>query len=45
MSKDAVGKNQFKRLDMYRTAIRDKVSRAINSDELDHIFNTDGIIE
>ena len=44
MSKDALGKNQFKRLDMYRTAIRDKVSHAINTDELDHIFDTDGII-
>lgn len=45
MSKDAIGKNQFKRLDMYRTAIRDKVSHAINTDELDHIFDTDGVIE
>jgi hypothetical protein len=27
---------------MYRTAIRDKVSHAINTDELDHIFDTDG---
>ena len=45
MRKDAVGKNQFKRLDMYRTAIRDKVSHAINTDELDHIFDTDGVIE
>ena len=44
MSKDAAGKNQFKRLDMYRTAIRDKVSHAINTDELDPIFDTDGII-
>ena len=44
MSKDAAGKNQFKRLDMYRTAIRDKVSHAMNTDELDHIFDTDGII-
>lgn len=44
MSKDAAGKNQFKRLDMYRTAIRDKVSHAINTDELDHIFDTDGVI-
>lgn len=44
MSKDAAGKNQFKRLDMYRTAICDKVSHAINTDELDHIFDTDGII-
>lgn len=45
MSKDAIGKNQFKRLDMYRTAIRNKVSHAINTDELDHIFDTDGVIE
>ena len=45
ISKDAAGRNQFKRLDMYRTAIRDKVSHAINTDELDHIFDTDGVIE
>lgn len=45
MSKDAAGRDQFKRLDMYRTAIRDKISHAINTDELDHIFDTDGIIE
>lgn len=45
MSKDTIGQNQFKRLDMYRTAIRDKVSRAINTDALDHIFAMDGIIE
>lgn len=45
MSKDAVGKDRFRRLDMYRTAIRDKVSRAINTDELDHIFDTDGFFE
>lgn len=44
MSKDAAGRSQFKRLDMYRTAIRDKVSHAINTDELDHIFDTDGVI-
>jgi type III restriction enzyme len=44
MSKDALGKNQFRRLDMYRTVIRDKVSHAINTDELDHIFDTDGVI-
>ena len=45
MSKDAAGRDQFKRLKMYRTVIRDKVSHAINTDELDHIFDTDGIIE
>lgn len=45
MSKDAVGNHKFKRLDMSKTAIRDKVSHAINTDELDHIFDTDGVIE
>ena len=45
MSKDAVGNHKFKRLDMSKTAIRDKVSHVINTDELDHIFDTDGVIE
>lgn len=45
MSKDAAGNQKFKRLDMSKTAIRDKVSRAINTDELDHIFDVDGVIE
>lgn len=45
MSKDAVGNHKFKRLDMSKTAIRDKVIHAINIDELDHIFDTDGVIE
>ncbi len=44
-SKDAAGKERFKRLDMYRTAIRDKVLHAVNNDELDHIFDTDGFFE
>ena len=42
MSKDAVGHNRFKRLDMAMSAVRDKVSRAMTNDELDHIFDTDG---
>lgn len=42
MGKDAAGKNRFKRLDMSKSAIRDKVSHAMSNDELDHIFNTDG---
>jgi type III restriction enzyme len=33
---------KFKRLDMSKSAIRDKVKQAINDDELTHIFNTDG---
>lgn len=42
MGKDAAGKNKFKRLDMSRSATRDKVSHAMTIDELDHIFDTDG---
>ncbi len=45
MSKNAAGRDQFRRLDMYRTTVRDKVSHAISTDELDHIFDTDGVIE
>ena len=45
MSKDAAAKDRFRRLDMYQTAIRDKVSCAINTDELDHIFDTDGFLD
>ena len=42
MAKDISGKDRFKRLDMSMSTVRDKVSRAINNDELDHIFDTDG---
>lgn len=45
MSKDVAGNHKFKRLDMSKSAVRDKVSHAINTDELDHIFDTDGVIE
>lgn len=40
--KDAAGKERFKRLDMAKGAVRQKVLSAINNDELDHIFDTDG---
>lgn len=40
--KDAAGYDRFKRLDMAKSAVRDKVSRAMTNDELDHIFDTDG---
>ncbi len=40
--KDAAGKERFKRLDMAKGVIRQKVLSAINNDELDHIFDTDG---
>jgi len=42
MGKDPAGHNRFKRLDMARSLIRDKVSHAMTNDELDHIFDTDG---
>lgn len=42
MSKDAAGNDRFRRLDMYRSVVRDKVIHAVNTDELDHIFETDG---
>jgi type III restriction enzyme len=45
MSKDAAGNNRFKRLDMYQSAVRDKVTYANNTDELDHIFDTDGFFD
>lgn len=40
--KDSTGKDRFKRLDMAKGAVRSKVLAAINNDELDHIFDTDG---
>ena len=42
MGRDAAGNNRFKRLDMAKGAVRNKVLAAINNDELDHIFDTDG---
>ncbi|WP_026653300.1 DEAD/DEAH box helicase [Butyrivibrio proteoclasticus] len=43
--KDAAGKDRFKRLDMAKGAIRNKVLAAVNNDELDHIFDTDGVFQ
>ena len=42
MSGDSAKNKRFKRLDMSKSAIRDKVSHAMSNDELDHIFDTDG---
>lgn len=42
MGTDPAGKKRFRRLDMYRSMIRDKVSHAVSNDELDHIFENDG---
>lgn len=41
--KDSAGKIRFKRLDLSQGAVRDKVLKAQNTDELDHIFETNGI--
>lgn len=41
MGKDSAGNKRFKRLDMSKSAVRDKVSHAMSNDELDHIFDTD----
>lgn len=41
--KDPAGKIRFKRLDLSQGAVRDKVLKAQNTDELDHIFEADGI--
>ena len=40
--KDASGKDRFKRLDLAKGSVRNKVLAATNNDELDHIFDTDG---
>ena len=45
IGKDAAGENRFKRLDLAKGSIRNKVLDAINTDELDHIFDTDGVFE
>lgn len=43
--KDSAGRDCFKRLDMTKGQIRQKVLAAINTDELDHIFDMDGVTE
>ena len=40
--RDAAGRNRFKRLDLSKGAVREKVLRAQTDDELKHIFDTDG---
>lgn len=42
MGKDSAGRNRFKRLDMSKGVVRDKVKQAINDEELGHVFDTDG---
>lgn len=43
MGKDVVKNKRFKRLDMSKSAIRDKVSHAMTNEELDRIFDQEGI--
>lgn len=43
MDKDIAGNKRFKRLDMSRGAIREKVLKATTIDEINHIFDTDGV--
>jgi len=45
MAKNAAGQNTFKRLDMSKGSVRKKVMKAINTDELDHIFDEFGFFE
>lgn len=45
MSKDDANNRRFKRLNLAKGLIRNKVLSAINTDELDHIFDTDGEFE
>lgn len=41
----AGGKTAFVRLDLTDIIVRNKVMKAMSNDELDHIFDTDGIVE
>lgn len=42
MRRDISGKKKFRRLDLAKSSVREKVLRTINNEELDHIFDTDG---
>lgn len=41
--KDAAGKQRFKRLDLCQGMVRDRVLRAVSNDELDAIFDRNGM--
>ena len=45
MQKDSVGKERAFRLDMSKSSVRDKVSRCMSNDELNHIFESDGFFQ
>lgn len=42
MGKDAAGHKHFRRLDMAKGLVRNKVLQAMTNEELNHIFDTDG---
>ncbi len=42
-SSDAGGISHFRRLDLTNLIVREKILHAMSNDELDHIFDTDGI--
>ena len=41
-AKDAAGKDRFKRLELSKSAIRDKMTHATTPEELNRLFDTDG---
>lgn len=43
--KNDIGKRVFVRLDMANMEVRDKVSKAVTKDEIDHLFDTHGYLE
>lgn len=45
LKKDSTGRERPYRLDMSKSAVRDKVAHCINNEELNHIFDTDGFFE
>ncbi len=45
MKQNALGQEKAYRLDMSRSAVRDKVSRCASNDELNHIFESDGFFQ
>ncbi len=40
--KDLAGKKRFKRLDMAQSGVQEKILKMMMTDELDHLFDTDG---
>ena len=45
MQKDSVGQERAFRLDMSKSSVRDKVSRCVSNEELNHIFEDEGFFQ